>query len=168
MVDGGRKKIETHLNVGYTSNIRIGGINYSVVTDKLGLDEVAIVSTVYLKGKAVSRRKEEYGNKLDPMNIAEVEAAVRKLHFDVLTDIEAGKDLSDKKPRDYIEETRKFLRRRNNKSALNNLREAYGLYPDDPYILSYYGYLISAVDKKHEKGIELCQRALDMMPPERG
>ena len=161
----GRKKVkvETHLNLGFTSNVIRGKNHYTVITEKLGTDEISIITSIYLKGKVLSKDRKEFGKKLDPMDAGALEIKIRKQHFDALKMVEAGRISRDKKPRDYIEDTRVCLRKHSNKKAMAVLREGHELYPEDPFILSYYGCLISIVDKKHKTGVEACQRAIDKL-----
>jgi tetratricopeptide (TPR) repeat protein len=35
-------------------------------------------------------------------------------------------------------------------------------YPDDPFLLSYAGYLAASVDRKYRKGIEACESAIEL------
>ena len=158
-----RLKVETHLNMGYTSNVTRGSNHYAVVTEKLGTKEVSVITSVYHKGKAISRMKTDFKKKIDPMDANALELEIRKQHFKVLKEVESGRVSKEKKPRDYIDETKTFLRKQSKKKAMAVLSEGYELYPDDPFILSYYGCLTSIVDKKHKDGIEACQRALDKL-----
>jgi len=158
-----RIKVETHLNLGFTSNVTRGKDHYTVITEKLGTGEVSIVTSIYLKGKVLSRDKKEFGAKLDPMDAGAIETKVRVQHFNALKKVQAGRISRDKKPRDYIEDTKVCLRKHSNKKAMAVLREGHELYPEDPFILSYYGCLTSIVDKKHKTGVDACQRAIDKL-----
>ncbi len=163
MDNRGKIKVKTHLNLGFTSNVTRGKDHYTVITEKLGTVEVSIVTSIYLKGKVISRDKNDFGKKLDPMDVNALELKIRKQHFDVLRKVETGRITRDKKPRDYIEDAKVHLRKHSNKKALAVLREGHELYPEDPFILSYYGCMASIVDKKHKSGVEACQRALDKL-----
>jgi len=69
----------------------------------------------------------------------------------------------EKPPQDYIEEVIVLIRRKNLKNALRLAREASNLYPDDPIVLSYYGYLTAAAGKKRGEGINTCKEALKLL-----
>jgi tetratricopeptide (TPR) repeat protein len=155
--------VKTHLNISLTSSVTKGKDLYTVVTEKLGTNEVSIVTSVYFLGKALSRTKTEHKKKLDSMDVTAIDAAIRKQHYKTLKDLESAKAIKGKKPRDYLNEAKAYLRKQSNRKALGVLREGFDLYPDDPFILSYYGCMTSIVEKNHAVGIEACQRALDKL-----
>jgi hypothetical protein len=64
------------------------------------------------------------------------------------------------KPGDYVREVRSHLRNGKHKVAYSLLLQATVRFPEDPLILSYYGYLQAVVDKKFRSGVENCKRAL--------
>ena len=47
--------------------------------------------------------------------------------------------------------------------ALVLLRQALVHYPENPYILSYFGYLQAVVERKYRTGVENCKKALMLM-----
>jgi len=63
-------------------------------------------------------------------------------------------------PVDYIRTVNAHLKSGNQKDAYDVLQQAVVLYPDDPFILSYYGTLQAIADKKYRSGIENCTRAI--------
>ena len=83
---------------------------------------------------------------------------------------ESGSTLPDAtgeiKPRDYLRAVKAHLRKGNQKAAFTLLQQASIQYPDDPFILSYYGCLQALVDKKFRAGVEKCKQALSMIKKE--
>ena len=67
------------------------------------------------------------------------------------------------KPSDYLRTVKNHLRKGNNKAAFALLQEAALQYPEDPFILSYYGCLQALVDKKYRTGVEKCKAALALI-----
>jgi tetratricopeptide (TPR) repeat protein len=63
-------------------------------------------------------------------------------------------------PVDYIRAVNFHLMRGNQKEAYDVMKKAAVFYPDDPFIVSYYGSLQAMVDKKFRSGIENCTRAI--------
>ena len=51
----------------------------------------------------------------------------------------------------------------NQRDAYAVLKPAAVLYPDDPYILSYYGSFQAVLDKKYKSGIENCRKAIVLL-----
>lgn len=66
-------------------------------------------------------------------------------------------------PADYLREVKAHLTRGKQKEAFGLLQQAAVIYPDDPIILSYYGYLLALVDKKYRGGVETCARAIALL-----
>jgi tetratricopeptide (TPR) repeat protein len=65
-----------------------------------------------------------------------------------------------KSPQEYIEEVRVLIRRKTYGSALSITRDAMSHYPEDPFVLSYYGLLLAMVAKKHRESIKACKKSL--------
>jgi tetratricopeptide (TPR) repeat protein len=57
---------------------------------------------------------------------------------------------------------RTYLRMGELREAHRLLLQAVGSYPQNPYIMSYFGYLQAVVEKKYRSGIENCRRALSL------
>ena len=70
------------------------------------------------------------------------------------------------KPGMYLRAVKAHLRKGNQKEAFSLLQDAALHYPDDPFILSYYGCLQALVDKKYRAGVEKCKRALSLIKKE--
>lgn len=67
------------------------------------------------------------------------------------------------KPIDYLRAVRSHIRNGKHKDAYSLLLQASVRFPDEPLILSYYGSLQAAVDKKFRRGVENCKRAILML-----
>jgi tetratricopeptide (TPR) repeat protein len=70
------------------------------------------------------------------------------------------------KPGDYLRAVKASLRKGDQKEAFGLLQHAALQYPDDPFILSYYGCLQALVDKKYRAGVEKCKQALTLIQRE--
>lgn len=66
----------------------------------------------------------------------------------------------ESKPGDYLRAVRSHLRNGKHKAAYSLLLQASVRFPEDPFILSYYGCLQALVDKKYRSGVENCNRAI--------
>ena len=64
------------------------------------------------------------------------------------------------KPSEYLRAVKAHLRSGKQKDAFSLLLRASLQFPDEPLILSYYGWLQATVDKKYRSGVESCKRAL--------
>lgn len=67
------------------------------------------------------------------------------------------------KPGDYLRAVKASLRKGNQKEAFRLLQQAALQYPDDPFILSYYGCLQALVDRKYRAGVENCKKAIFLL-----
>jgi tetratricopeptide (TPR) repeat protein len=70
---------------------------------------------------------------------------------------------TDLKPVDYIRTMNFHLMKGNERDAYAVLKPATVLYPDDPYILSYYGRFQAVLDKRYKSGIENCRKAIVLL-----
>jgi len=67
------------------------------------------------------------------------------------------------KPGDYLRPVKAHLRKGEQKEAYGLLQQALLEFPDDPFILSYYGCLQALVDKKYRAGVDKCKQAISMI-----
>ncbi len=67
------------------------------------------------------------------------------------------------KPGEYLRAVKANLRKKDQKAAFVLLQQAALQYPDDPFILSYYGCLQAIVDRKYRTGVETCKKALTLL-----
>ena len=54
----------------------------------------------------------------------------------------------EKQKAEYFDTVKKLLRSGNNRQALRILKEGFGEFPEDLFIMSYYGSLTAVVEKK--------------------
>lgn len=71
----------------------------------------------------------------------------------------SGGTVVEKKPAELIKEARVRIRNGKLKEAYAIVLYAMELYPENPVILSYCGWLQIVLDKKHQGGLALCRRA---------
>lgn len=154
------RKITPGLQKELTTTAVIDGKKYLVLTEDYGVDKNLIITQVYLGGKIISTKKTDYKNIL---NVPEPEKKIMELmqnqHEKALNMLRPEKT-EEKALADYLNEIRNKLQRKYNKSALALLESAFEHYPDDPFLLSYYGYLEAILKKNNKKGIETCLGAL--------
>jgi len=67
------------------------------------------------------------------------------------------------KPDDFLRIVKTHLVNGKNKEAYFAVQDAALEYPDDPLILSYYGWLQALVDKRYRAGVDKCKMSLSMM-----
>jgi len=67
------------------------------------------------------------------------------------------------KPVEYFLQVKAYLRKGKLREAFELLQEAVTHFPNEPVLLSYYGYLLATVDRKYRKGIATCQKAIEKL-----
>jgi tetratricopeptide (TPR) repeat protein len=146
----------------FSTKVETGEKEYLVVTERTGTEKIVIASRVYLDGKLISTSETELGGEGQaPATESAMDDIMRDQHNVTITTLKLEKLREAKSPSEYLEETKGLLRRKNNKNALLLLEEAHDQYPDDPFILSYYGCLTAIVGKDYDRGVEACMKAIE-------
>ncbi len=157
-------RMTSRLGGEFDSEVAIGKDMYLVQTEDGGARKPLITTRVYLKGQIVMSRKTDYGDILTVVGSKDkVHELMRKQHKLVTEMIKAEKLKKTKSTSDYLEDVKDLLRSKNNKKALRVLDEALEKYPDDPFLLSYYGCLQAVTKKDYNTGIDLCHAAIDSL-----
>lgn len=63
----------------------------------------------------------------------------------------------------YFAAAKKLLKAGKGKDALNMMTAAAYQYPNDPFVLSYYGCLVSVVGRRHPEGVKICRDAVALL-----
>jgi tetratricopeptide (TPR) repeat protein len=147
----------------FSVNIKLGEKSYHVQTEHGGAKEPLLTTRIYHKGEIVYSKKtdcsdimgkEDYGGKIQPLMENHYKSAIEE--FTIMLQ-------QSRKKTEYLDAAKKLLSRKNNREALKILREAVEEYPEDPLIVSYYGYLTAVVDKKYAKGTNICKKAMERL-----
>lgn len=148
----------------FSNKIEVDDVTYIVQTEDMGTKTNKIISNVYLKGEVVFSRKSDYAH-LAPMKdfAGKLAALMENQHKNTIDLFMRQIRRKEKSKSDYLEEIKPLLRRGNGKSALAILKQAVEKFPDDPYLLSFCGYLTATVENKRKEGIEMCLDAIDRL-----
>jgi tetratricopeptide (TPR) repeat protein len=148
----------------FSSNITLDDITYHVQTEDMGIKSCKIITNIYLKGEIVFTRKSDYAHLTKLKNFPDKLASLmEKHHKSAISQFTDEKTVKQKLRPEYFEEVQQLLRRGNGKTALNTLRHALVKFPDDPFLLSYYGCLIAVVENKIKEGVKICENAINML-----
>ena len=148
----------------FSSNITIDNIIYHVQTEDMGVKSCKLISNIYLKGEIVFSRKSDYAHLTKLKNFQyRLSSLMEKQHKSAINQFTEEKTIKQKLRPEYFEEVQQLLRRGNGKSALNTLRHALVKFPDDPFLLSYYGCLIAVVENNAREGVKICENAINML-----
>jgi tetratricopeptide (TPR) repeat protein len=142
----------------FNSNVTFDGLTYHVQTEDMGSAAHKVVSSVFLEGEVVFSKESDYAELAGQEDFGErLRSLMQAQHALVFEEF-----LSARKQQ-HIESAKKLLRRGGGLSALNALREALKKFPDDPLLQSFYGFLVTSVEKKPEEGIKTCRRAIEAL-----
>ena len=72
------------------------------------------------------------------------------------------KQSADMSPAEHFHEIRTLLAKGKRGEAYEILRSAVVKYTEDPFLLSYFGYLAASLEGRYRNGIESCKRAIDL------
>lgn len=163
-----KKSNEVHLKVnipaGFNINITLGGKTYHVQTEHGGTKNPLLTTLIYHKGEVVYSKKTDYSDILNAEDDNDKLRATMERQHKSATE-EFTKKLEENRKIEYFDAIKKLLAIRNKKQALKILNDALEEFPEDPFIMSYYGWLKAVVEKKYDEGIKICQMALEKLDP---
>lgn len=140
-----------------TSAVR-GGKNYLITTCMEGPGIPHAVTKVCLDDKVVFEKRTELLRVASGRDYSDV--VIERQHRSVLDTFSVQGHASYGAPSEYLERTKVLLIKGLRKEALGLMEEAAERHPGDPFVLSYYGSLLSAVGGNHEGGVDCCRRAV--------
>lgn len=157
-------KIRSGLHREIESEIVVGGKKYLILTEDIDTVNPIITTRGYLGGKIILTKT------LDCKDIPKTSAGqkkiiemVRRQHEAIAEVLRKENVKKPKSPSHFLEEVRILLQRKDNRNALEVLTQALKKYPDDPFLLSYFGCLEALINKNYTDGIDLCKRAIELL-----
>ncbi len=145
---------------GFNVNITLGDKTYHVQTEHSGKKHPELTTRIYHKGEIIYSKKTDYASIIKGEDFDKKIVELINQHHKLATDEFVKKYEENRKKIQYFDTVKKLLITKNHKQALKILQDALAEAPEDPFVLSYYGYLRAVVDKKYAEGIKICQRAL--------
>jgi tetratricopeptide (TPR) repeat protein len=156
-----RLNIPTQFNVDLT----LFDKTYHVQTECRHGENPVITTSIYLKGEIVYSKKTDCAGALagkDAMD--KLQAMIEKNQEEAVKEF-TGKSKEDTKKAQYFGAVEELILRKNYNQALKLLEDALNEFPADPFIMSYYGYLLATSEGQSEKGIKICQDAFEKLDP---
>lgn len=139
----------------FSSNVTFDGVTYHVQTEDMGSAAGKVISSVFREGEVVFSKESDYSELAGQEDFGErVRSLMEAQHASAFEQFLATRK------QQHIESAKKLLRRGGGLSALNALREALKKYPQDPLLQSFYGFLVTSVEKRPEEGIKTCRAAI--------
>jgi len=161
----GEIKITSRSRDELNSTVMVGDEKYLVQTERGGRNKSSIITRIYLNGKIVSKKETDCGVTSDSADAdKKIDEIMQNQHRSGIDSLRPDKKQevkqASKSPSDYIRGVKTLLMRKNQKKAIELLGEALEQYPDDPFVLSYYGCLDAIVNRRYKAGIDTCNRAI--------
>ena len=152
-------RIQSKRTSEFSTTVRVKGINYHIQTEP-GSDKFPYFTTnAYFGGSIVDTLKSPYPSR-QGVNEAEIKALMRNQHEEMLQRLK-GKHVESKLAKgEYFKKIMNHIKRRKFSEALNLSDDAITVYPDNPFLISFNGFLKAVVRKEHKEGLSLCKDAL--------
>jgi tetratricopeptide (TPR) repeat protein len=164
MTDKRTIRMTSKLGSEFDSEVVVEKEKYLVQTEDSGEKRHLIITRIYFNGQILLTRKTDYSDMLDASDREEqVRELMGKQHRQAINLVRAGKFMKAKTTSEYLEEVKELLKGKNKRAALRVLSEAIEHYPDDPFILSYYGCLDAIANKNYRQGIDACLLAIEVL-----
>lgn len=152
------------IRIEVKTEINEGKDTFFVLTENIGQSGEPVIATrVFKNGEPVLTRRTPCPLSANIQSAAALEPHLLKQHHEAIEAVKRGHVKGGRTQPDFLSEVRSHLRRKSMKKALEVLKDAHNLYPDDPYILSYYGCLMAIVEKKGKEGVLACRRAIETL-----
>jgi len=157
-------KIRSTVNRELSTSVVISGKKYLILTEDLIPQKQLVNTRVYLDGKIISSRNLDCKDALNlPESGKKIIELIQGQHQMIVKMLKKEQEKRFRTPLKYFDEVKYMLQKKENKDALNLLVQALKKYPDDPFLLSYYGCLEAIIHKNYEFGIQTCLRAINML-----
>jgi len=164
MADKKSIKMTSKLGSEFDTEVKVGEEKYLVQTEDVQGKRPLVVTRIYRGGQILLTRKTDYNDLLDsPESAGKVQELMQRQHYQAIQTVRAGAFQEGKTTSEYLDEVKELLKSKNKRSAFRLLSTALEHYPDDPFILSYYGCLDAIANKNHREGIETCLLAIDTL-----
>jgi tetratricopeptide (TPR) repeat protein len=164
MKKGDSIKIRSSRQKEISTNVTIDGKKYLILTEDINPKENLVTTKVYEGGKILMTKQMECqevsGTPAPEKKIVEL---IRRQHDMLLTMLKNQASRKGRTPSDFLDEVKTLLKKKNNKGALELLNTSLDEYPNDPFLLSYYGCLEAIINKNCAYGIDTCMRALEIL-----
>ena len=164
MASKSKINIISSLPLEFCNTVRVNDSTYLVQTEDTGAPSCKIISRVYSQGEVVSSRKSDYSHLVTLTAFKNrLRTLMENQHKHTIELFLLEQSGKEKSKSDYAEEVKQLLRKGNGKSAFNLLSHAIERFPDDPFLLSYYGCLVAVVDNKPREGVRICREAIEKL-----
>jgi tetratricopeptide (TPR) repeat protein len=142
------------------STIKIGNESFLVITEPSARG-AEVTTRVCRKGQIVTTRKnactEKEAAKISDFMAAQHEIAIKILRKEMVDRV--------KHSADYLVDIRKLLKEKKYRAAMDIVDDALQHDGNDPFLLSFSGYLEARLFRRYKEGIDTCKRAIGLLGP---
>lgn len=138
----------------FSTKIIQDGRTFYFITESIKKSPPTIRTSVYLDGTHLKTIKKE----LQTDDVDGLKRIMETQHMDVINEVK--KNLIDRKKINHVEEIDVLIKRGRLQDAIEVAMNAMAGSPDEPYLMSYYGYLLAATGKDTVEGIRICKEAI--------
>jgi tetratricopeptide (TPR) repeat protein len=160
------KKIHIKIdkNIQCTSKIKFNEVTHIIHTEEQGDNSSKVYSRVFLKGKIIYEKASDFSHLigLDAFK-QKLSNFIKQSHKSTIHEFSRKVKNSHKKEADYINGCKYLLKKGQYKDAFNLLKEGIEIFPDDPVLLSFYGFLCSYIERRHNEGVRICREAISKL-----
>lgn len=137
---------------------------YIINTEENGNNSTQACTRVYRNGKILYSREADYSHlKGTDHYESKLHVFMKHHHEDVVAKLNELIKKSQKKKAEYLSEAMSLFRNNENNMALEMLKDSLIVYPNDPVLLSYYGFVSTHVEKNPKEGIRICREAISKL-----
>lgn len=146
------------------SIVEMNDEKYVVKTEHVTAKKVSVITHISCGGKVVSERTVKYEDVV-PLQSEEfgLQHFMLREHQRAMTTLKRERTKEMKSPGDYVRDLNTLIKKKNKAKAFGVLEDALFFYPDDPFLLSYYGCLDAIVNRNFVNGIETCKASFDIL-----
>jgi len=157
-------KIKSSRTDAFVDKIDVGGKAFIIQTEDRGTKSGKIITNTYNNGAIVDSRTTDYAHLAAGSGLKDKVMALMDRQHKAALDSCLQKTQKPKKSKALLgDEMKMHLGKKNFKAALEVVREALQLFPEDPYFLSHSGYLIAVVEKRKKEGCNICEESIKVM-----
>lgn len=144
-----------------SSTVIAGGKEHQIHTENNWPRSTTITTQICLKGKILDTVKSDCRELLNMPNVQDkLYEIMQNQHESICNMVKRGKVEKKQTAKQYLEKAKQLLSQRDNREAYDLIKDGLKNYPDNPFLLSYSGYLEAVLHRNYKAGIELCKGSI--------
>jgi hypothetical protein len=156
---GATKTITTLGDLESYSSVK--GVKYKVLTKLVSHKPPYILTSALIHGNVVDSIKSSLPPK-GRIPVSVVKKLMREEHEKMKHRLHLKHATTNLSKGEFMRKIRRQIQNGNFKDALHLSEDARVIHPDNPFFMSYFGFLEAAVQKKIKEGLDICKTALDL------